>query len=78
MKTAISIPNKLFEGADKLAEKMGVSRSKLYATAIKSYLEAHEDGAVIAKLNEVYGKIDSKLDPGVKKLQAKSISRNNW
>ncbi len=78
MKTAISIPDELFEGADKLAEKMGVSRSKLYVSAIKSYLEAHEDGAVIDKLNDVYGKVDSRLDPGVKKLQARSISGNQW
>ena len=78
MKTAISIPPKIFAGAEKLAEKMGMSRSKLYVTAIKSYLEAHEGEAVTAKLNEIYGQVDSKLDPKLKKLQAKAISRNQW
>jgi metal-responsive CopG/Arc/MetJ family transcriptional regulator len=78
MKTAISIPHKIFRSAEKLAGKLGVSRSKLYVTAIKSYVEAHEGETVTAKLNEIYSQIDSKLDPRLKKLQAKAISRNSW
>jgi metal-responsive CopG/Arc/MetJ family transcriptional regulator len=78
MKTAISIPHKVFESAEKLANKMHVSRSSLYVTAIKSYVEAHEGEAITAKLNEIYGQVDSKLDPKLKKLQAKAISRNRW
>ena len=78
MKTAISIPQEIFKSAEKLAGKMGVSRSQLYVSAIKSYVEAHEGGAITAKLNEVYGSTDSRLDPKLKKLQAKAISRNRW
>ena len=78
MKTAISIPQEIFKSAEKLAGKMGVSRSQLYVSAIKSYVEAHEGGAITAKLNEIYGNTDSKLDPQFKKLQAKAISRNRW
>ena len=78
MKTAISIPQEVFKSAEKLAGKMGVSRSQLYATAIKSYVEAHEGGAITAKLDEVYGHTDSKLDPKLQKLQSKAISRNSW
>lgn len=78
MKTAISIPQEVFKSAEKLADKMGVSRSQLYATAIKSFVEAHEGGAITHKLNEVYGNADSGLDPKLKKLQAKAISRNSW
>lgn len=78
MKTAISIPHKIFESAEKLANKLHVSRSSLYVSAIKSYVEAHEGEAITAKLNEIYGQVDSKLDPKLKKLQAKAISRNHW
>jgi metal-responsive CopG/Arc/MetJ family transcriptional regulator len=78
MKTAISIPPKVFESAEKFAEKMGVSRSQLYVTAIKNYLDSHLDDSVTAKLNEVYAQTDSKLDPALKKLQAKSISKDGW
>lgn len=78
MKTAISIPQEIFKSAEKLAGKMGVSRSQLYVSAIKSYVEAHEGEAITTRLNEIYGPIDSRLDPGLKKLQAKAISRNHW
>lgn len=78
MKTAISIPQEVFKSAEKLANKMGVSRSQLYATAIKSYVEAHEGEAITAKLNEVYRHTDSRLDPVLRKLQAKSLPKENW
>ncbi len=78
MKTAISIPNKVFETAEKLAGKMGVSRSQLYVTAIKNYLDVHTDDSVTAKLNDIYAHADSKLDPALKKLQAKSVSEDGW
>jgi metal-responsive CopG/Arc/MetJ family transcriptional regulator len=78
MKTAISIPHKVFETAEKLAEKLGVSRSQLYVTAIKDYLDRHMDDSVTAKLNELYAHTDSKLGPALRKLQAKSISRDRW
>lgn len=78
MRTTISISDEIFNGAERLARIMDVSRSKLYVSAIKSYLKAHKDGAISAKLNEVYDKIDSKPDPGVVKLQAGSVSRDPW
>lgn len=34
MKTAISIPDKVFRSADALARRLGISRSELYTTAI--------------------------------------------
>ena len=49
---------------------MGVSRSQLYVTAIRDYLEGHMDDSVTAKLNNVYAHTDSKLDPALKKLRA--------
>ena len=78
MKTAISIPQKVFETAEKLAVKMGVSRSQLYVTAIQDYLDGHMDDSVTAKLNEVYAAGDSNLDPALRKLQSRSISKGGW
>ena len=37
MKTAISLPDELFAAAEKLAERLGVSRSQLYATALAEH-----------------------------------------
>jgi hypothetical protein len=39
MKTAVSIPDELFERADRVAAKRGVSRSALYAEALASFID---------------------------------------
>lgn len=39
MKTAISIPDDLFEAAERLREQTGASRSALYAEAIRAHLD---------------------------------------
>lgn len=54
MKTAISIPDALFEEADRLAEARGLSRSELYCTALSKYLEEQRWLGVREKLDAVY------------------------
>lgn len=78
MKTAISIPNEIFESAEKLAENMGVSRSELYVIALKRFLEQQSDSQVSEKLNEIYGERPSTLDPGLRKLQSRSLPKEKW
>ena len=78
MKIAISLPDDLFESADELAERMGVSRSELYARAVAEYLAKHRDEDVTAKLNEVFGEEASGLDTPLKKAQSRSVSSSEW
>jgi len=78
MKTAISIPDDLFESADALADELGVSRSELYARAVTEYLAKHRHADVTAKLNIVYADDTGKLDPGVHRAQARSVRRAEW
>ena len=62
MKTAISIPDEVFEAADRTAKKLGVSRSELYSTAVHEFIERHRVEDVTSRLNEVYGSSRSDLD----------------
>lgn len=78
MKTAISIPDDVFESADELAEKLGVSRSELYSTAVAEYLAKYKAQNVTARLNEVYAKQSSGLPPEVRRAQARSIGKSDW
>ena len=77
MKTAISIPDNVFESAEKLAKRLGQSRSQLYTKALKSYLEKHRDDKVTAKLNEVYSSEPADLDPVLVSLQNEAWIKNN-
>lgn len=78
MKTAISIPNSVFEQADALARKLKMSRSELYTEAIKDYLRENHVEEVTAKLNEVYEKAASNFDESLLKAQTASFPKEEW
>jgi metal-responsive CopG/Arc/MetJ family transcriptional regulator len=78
MKTAISIPDKVFRSADSLAKRLGFSRSQLYTTAVSEFLSKHQDKQVTDCLNAIYSKEDSSIPPSLITLQAKSLSHEEW
>lgn len=78
MKTAISLPDELFSSADALADRLGVSRSELYARAMAEYLAKHRTEAVTDQLNRVYGEEDSGVAPELRRAQAKSVEPTEW
>jgi len=78
MKTAISIPDPLFEAAEQFAKRMGLTRSELYAVALQEYLQAHKREQITKQLDVVYADKDSSLDPLFVKLQAHTLSEENW
>jgi len=78
MKIAISLPDQLFESADELAERMGLSRSELYARAVAEYLAKHRDEDVTARLNDVFAEEPSGLDPALRTAQARSVRSSEW
>ena len=73
MKTAVSLPDDLFEAADELAENLGVSRSQLYARALSDYVAQHGESDVAERLNAVYGHTAARLDPALQDLQFHSV-----
>jgi metal-responsive CopG/Arc/MetJ family transcriptional regulator len=78
MKAAVSIPDPVFKAADRLAKRMGVSRSRLYSVALERYVQEHDDEAITAKINELYAHESSSLDPVLQSIQFRSIEKNNW
>lgn len=78
MKTAISIPDDVFESADEIAQELGISRSELYANAVAEYLAKHRAADVTAKLNEVYGGESGGVAPKLRKAQARSVGKSDW
>jgi len=55
VKIAISIEKALFERAEKLAEQMRVSRSRLYALALEMFIQKRESQQILEQLNRVCG-----------------------
>ncbi len=80
MKTAISIPDRLFEAAERLARRLGMSRSELYTKAVSQFVVANRFFGVREQLNEVYATRPdlSKLDPAIVQLQIESLPECDW
>jgi len=77
MKTAVSLPDEIFRHAEAAAKKLHISRSKLYATAIAEYLNRHRADSVTERLNQVYSKHDSKLDPALERAMFET-AKDRW
>jgi len=77
MKTAISIPDRVFRSAEQLAARLGVSRSELYSKAIAALVDKHQDDLITSRLNDIYGpeQEDSSLDAEIALLQHRTLTR---
>lgn len=78
MKTAISLPDSIFEEAESLAQQLGLSRSELYAKALQAYLKKHNREQRLHQLNQVYGAESSEIDPAIAKMQSMSLPKEDW
>ncbi|MCP3888366.1 MAG: ChpI protein [Desulfobulbaceae bacterium] len=78
MKTAVSIPDKLFAAADQYAKAHGVSRSNLYAKAIAQFLDQHPADYITSQLNNIYKDKQTKVNKTVSALQFHSIEKEEW
>jgi metal-responsive CopG/Arc/MetJ family transcriptional regulator len=78
MKTAISIPDKMFDAADSLAKKLKLSRSQLYAKAIEEFVAEHAHLSVREKLDQVYAAEPSRMDPSLARAQTAAVGREDW
>ncbi len=78
MKTAISLPDSIFEEAEALALQLGLSRSELYAKALQAYLKKHNHDQILLQLNQVYETEFSELDPVMARMQFMSLPHEDW
>ena len=78
MKTAISIPDEVFESADRLAKRLQMSRSELYARAVKEYVVECRHAGVKEKLDQIYASENASIDSTVLIAQDASIPSEEW
>lgn len=54
VKTAVSIEESLFREAEEWAGKLGISRSRLFAEAVREYVRQRENEELLRRLNEAH------------------------
>ena len=78
MKTAISLPDALFEKAERLAANLGLNRSQLFARALEAYIERYDNEAVTDRLNQVYAVEQASMDEVMLEMQIKTFGDEGW
>ena len=80
MKTAISIPDKLFTDAEITAKQLGLARSQLYVRAIREFIEHHNKDKITEKLNTLYANASAEnetTDFGIESLR-EATKNDSW
>lgn len=78
MKTAVSIPNDVFDKAERLARRMKKSRSQLFSNALSEYVARHAPDNVTETMNEVCSEIGLEPDPFLSAASRTSLERSEW
>jgi metal-responsive CopG/Arc/MetJ family transcriptional regulator len=78
MKATISLPARLFNAADALARRLGITRSRLYANALAEYVAKHQAAKATERLNTIYQLHASRLDAGLRRVQGSTVARHEW
>jgi hypothetical protein len=78
MKTAISLPDEVFEEAERLASRLKVSRSELYAKALQEFVRRHSPDAITDAYDQVCSDVDTSPEPFVQHAARKSLERVDW
>jgi antitoxin MazE6 len=78
MKTAISVPDQVFQEAEQLAQRLAKSRSQLYTEALVEYLTRHDPDTVTERLNEVLGSVAEPEDRFVRETSRSILKRVEW
>ena len=78
MKVAVSVPEPVFEAAERVSKRMRIPRSQLYSRAIAAFVREHSGEDVTKSLNAVYRKAPSALDPAWESVSLAVLRREKW
>lgn len=78
MKTAVSIPDDIFERAERLARRMKKSRSELFSHALGEYVARHAPDEVTEAMNQVCAQVDRGPDVFVSAASHRILERSEW
>ncbi len=78
MKTAVSIPDDVFQQAERLARRTGTSRSALYARALAEYVARHAPDQVTEAMNGVCDELGLGADEFTSAASRRILEQSEW
>jgi metal-responsive CopG/Arc/MetJ family transcriptional regulator len=79
MKTAVSLPDRVYREAERQAKRSGKSRSQLYAEALSEYLARHAPDDVTEAMNAAIDRVGgARQDPFVAQAAQRVLKNVEW
>jgi len=78
MKTAVSIPNELFDMAERLARRTRKSRSRLFSDALREYVARRSPDKVTEAMDAALAEIGERNDPFVAAASRRRLEQSEW
>jgi len=78
MKTAVPVPDDVFDGAERLARREGRSRSEVYSAALREYVARHAPDEVVEALDAVVADLGQAVDPFVTEASQRALESTEW
>ncbi|HJS59309.1 MAG TPA: ChpI protein [Vicinamibacteria bacterium] len=78
MKVAVSVPDPLYQAADRAAKRLRMPRSQFYSRALEAYLKQQDRPDITERLNAVYGKPGTRPDPAILAHNLEMLRRVEW
>ena len=78
MKTAISIPDDVFEQAEQLARRLKKSRSEVYSRAVAEYVARHATEQVTEAMDRVWGELGPDASGFPNAAARRILERTEW
>ena len=78
MKTAVSIPDDVFERAERLAARTKRSRSRIFSDALREYLARHSSDEITLAVNKACYEIGSLQDPFTSAAVQNILEKSEW
>ena len=78
MKTAVSIPDDVYNRVERFAKRTRRSRSEVYSAALREYVNRHAPEEVTEAMDRVCAELDTGMDPFVSGAARRVLERSEW
>jgi metal-responsive CopG/Arc/MetJ family transcriptional regulator len=78
MKTAVSVPDDVFEKVERLARRSRRSRSEVFSAALREYVARHAPDEVTESMNTVCESVSERADKFVAEAARRVLDESEW
>jgi metal-responsive CopG/Arc/MetJ family transcriptional regulator len=78
LKTAVSIPDEVFDNVERLAQRGRRSRSEVFSAALREYVARHAPDEVTEAMNRVCDAVGTDRDEFLHAAGSRLLERSEW